>query len=386
MKNKGIPVSLFFILISLVGITLRGGPLTYIFFFTSALIPLLSLSYILIVFNSLKIYQRSDGRNMTADTPTDFYITLHNEGWFSFSAIRLSFYSSFSNISDIDESVTYELPPKSSITKKTRIVCFYRGEYKVGIKEITIRDYLNLFEIKFKIKEPLSAIVVPFIKRIPETAGKEMSFDENRENLNRKTEPDIPVREYVPGDDIRLLNHRSSAAMQKYMVREKRGQEKSGIAIVLDPGRYQKTEEEYLPVENREVERLISLSLYYMENNVPVDVILKDRETECTSVQNMTDFEGVYGKMCRYMFRKEESLSLLSLDIGGKGGLFGYRMLIFILSKLDDEDENAIDLINTNRVPVRIYLIGNDENEVLLKGRDKDIVKVRADVKREEMR
>ncbi|MBP5291310.1 MAG: hypothetical protein J6Y90_01660, partial [Lachnospiraceae bacterium] len=119
MKNKGVLVLAALFALSLVGISFYGGPITYIFFWTVLLIPIVSYLYIFCVIISLNIYQRTEGRDMVSGTPSEFYITLQNEGWFSFSSLRIIFFSSFSTISDIDDGAVYELPPHSSIDKKT---------------------------------------------------------------------------------------------------------------------------------------------------------------------------------------------------------------------------------------------------------------------------
>ena len=69
--------------LSLVGITCYGGPVTYIFFWLVLAMPVISIVYILFVFTFIRYYQKTDGRNMTAGTPSDFYITLKNETFFA---------------------------------------------------------------------------------------------------------------------------------------------------------------------------------------------------------------------------------------------------------------------------------------------------------------
>ena len=160
MKKKRLILAALFVL-SLIGISFYGGAVTYVFFWTVLLIPPLLYFYIFMVIINLKIYQKPDGRNMISGRPSDFYITLQNETFFSFSSLSIKFYSSFSTISDILEDVEYELPPHSRIQKKTKLLCRYRGEYEVGVKMITVRDFLGIFSVTYKIKEPLSVIVAP---------------------------------------------------------------------------------------------------------------------------------------------------------------------------------------------------------------------------------
>ena len=100
MKNKGVLILASLFILSLVGISFYGGPVTYVFFGTILMIPVMSYLYIFYVIFALKIFQKTDGRDMISGTPSDFYITLQNEGWISFSSLRIIFYSSFSTISE----------------------------------------------------------------------------------------------------------------------------------------------------------------------------------------------------------------------------------------------------------------------------------------------
>ncbi len=361
MRNKVSLIIAGLFVLSLVGISFFGGPVTYVFFFSVILVPLLSYIYIMCVIHSVKIYQRTDGRDMVCGTPSDFYITLQNEGWFSFSSLRIRFYSSFSGISEIDDDVEYELLPHFSIVKKTKLLCRYRGTYYVGIKQIVVKDFLGLFSVTYNIKEPLSVIVAPAIVHLSDLEGSPIMSDADRDNMLKKTEPDIPVREYTEGDDIRFLNWKASAIMQKYMVRERKGEEKSGIAIVMDSGRYSDKEETYLPLENTIMENCLALSLYYVENNIPLDVIYMTGNVTKTPVHDMGGFEDLYSQMCDFSYQKDYDMNRLCDELRSQAGLFGYRMLIFVVSKLSDQVYDAIKEINTDHVPVRIYLAKDDK-------------------------
>ena len=361
MKQKRylIPVILF--IISLVGISFYGGPVTYVFFWLSLLVPLFCFIYIAAVIFSLKIYQKSDGRDMVSSVPSDFYITLNNEGPFSFSSVRIVFYSSFSTVTGLDEAAVYELLPKTSVTRKTTLICKYRGQYEVGIKEIIVGDPLELFHIRYRIKEPLNVIVSPAIKHLDILRAGDDIPSAGKDSLMNRTEPDIPVREYVPGDDIRLLNSRASAVMQKMMIRERVGTEKNGVAIIMDPGRCHEAPERYLPVENRIIESTLALSLYYMEHRIPADVFFYTGSMVRLSVTAAAEFDNLYTHMKGYSFRDKASTVSL-LDGIAATAASGYEMLIFILHETDPQIRALIDRINIGRAPVRIYLVCTDEN------------------------
>lgn len=361
MKNKKVLIFIALLILALVGISFYGGPVTYVFFWTVIILPPICYLYILLVIRNIKIYQRTEGRDMVCGTPAPFYITLQNEGIFSFSSLRIIFYSSFSTISEIDDGAVYELPPHSSIQRKTKILCKYRGEYFVGIKQIVVKDFLGLFSVTYKIKEPLNVIVSPAIIKLPKTEEKELLIDADRDNRMKKPVPDIPVREYVQGDDIRFLNWKASASMQKLMVRERRGEEKSGIAIIMDPGRYGETTEEYLPPENKVIEQVLALSLYNAESNIPTDVFYRTSQPEKLSIRSTGDFDALYNVMRRYMFRDDADMKKFLGELYDNAWLSSYRMLVFVSQNWSDEEAEWGKNINTDLMPVRIYLVGDEE-------------------------
>ena len=383
MNKKGIILFAALLVIALFGITFFGGVTAYVIFFTVLLLPIVCYLYILLVIRSLKIYQRTEGRTMVSGTPSDFYITLQNEGWFSFSSLRIIFYSSFSTISEIDDGAEYELPPHSSIQRKTKLLCRYRGEYCVGIKQIVVKDFLGLFSVTYKIKEPLSVIVAPAMVHPKSLEGRELLSDADRDNLQKKTDPDIPVREYADGDDIRFLNWKATALMQKLMIRERCGEEKSGIAIVMDPGRYQREEEEYLPMENKIMEWTLALAFYYMENNIPVDVIygVSKGAAVTTPVRNAGDYETLYEEMCKFSFREDRSMSGILDELYRNMGLSGYRMLIFVSQNWTVSENESAELVNAEKVPSRVYLVEKDECRLTEDGKS-DICDNRTEIMR----
>ena len=363
MKNKRVLIPIALLILSLVGISFYGGPVTYVFFWTVLLLPVICYLYIFLVIRNIKIYQRTEGRDMVCGTPAPFYITLQNEGFFSFSSLRIIFYSSFSTISEIDDGAVYELPPHSSIQRRTKILCKYRGEYLVGIKQIVVKDFLGLFSVTYKIKEPLNVIVSPAIVTLPKANDRERILDADRDNRMKKPVPDIPVREYVQGDDIRFLNWKASAVMQKLMVRERRGEEKSGVAIIMDPGRYGERTEEYLPPENKVIEQVLAMALHNAKSSIPTDVFYRAAEPSKISVQSTGDFDGLYQIMRRYIFRDDVDMKHFLGELYDKAWLGEYRMLIFVLQKWTDDEREWVKNINTDQIPVQIYLVGEEEGE-----------------------
>ena len=243
LRNRLIVAALW--ILSLVGISFYGGPVSYGFFAVITLIPLISLLYLLLVLARFKIYQRFESKDLVADHVVPFFFTLQNEDWFAFAGVRVKFHSDHSSIEGLSDDIEYELLPET---------------YNVGISSVVLRDYLCLFKITYKNREPLRAAVLPNIIRLEDLRSVNIDTLSDREALADLTTPDVEIRDYIPGDDIRRINYKQSARLDKLMIRKFTGEEKEGVGIILDPRRISEDENVYLPVENRMLEIVIAVS------------------------------------------------------------------------------------------------------------------------------
>ena len=107
LRNRLIALALF--ILSVIAISFYGGPVTYGFFFLTVLIPAISAAYCFLVYLRYRIYQVIVTKNVVVGSPTDYYFTLQNEDFYSFSGIKVEFFSDFSTINELDENNEYEL-------------------------------------------------------------------------------------------------------------------------------------------------------------------------------------------------------------------------------------------------------------------------------------
>ena len=299
---------LVFFIMSVVAISFYGGSVSYGIFFVLTAIPVVSLLYILLVIVWFKIYQKLEGRNVVANHRTDFYFTLQNESLLAFAGIRVLFYSDYSTIDGLDDRIEYELAPHSGIRKQTGLICRYRGEYEVGIRTIIVTDLFRLFSISYKNKEPLRVTVRPDIVKLSTLNDRADIITSARDIGTDMTEPDVLVREYAPGDDRRMIHWKASAASGKLMVRNRIAQQRSGVAIIMDPRRIREDPAWYIPIENRMLEEAIALTLYYCSKNVRVGFMSRNITSD---VDSMDGFESFYESMCLFDFDEEHHFIMM---------------------------------------------------------------------------
>lgn len=344
-------------ILSLVGISYFGGPLSYGFFAAMTFIPVVSLLYSLIVLLRFKIYQDVNRINVTADTVSEFYITLQNEDFFPYSGVRILFFSPFSQIGGIDENTEYELMPHSGIKKKTSLLCRYRGEYEVGVKSIVIQDFLRLFRITFRNREPFRIHVLPKIIRpdVLKTLDQtDVSSVESRSDLK---ETDVTVRDYLSGDSLRKIHWKASASAGKLLTRNMTGEEKQGIGILMDSARHYEDPAGYLPLENKISEITIALCAYFLDHNTPVRVYSFPGEFSEHYIKSPPDFRMFYSDISGLSFRRENTPEKLFARLLADRNVYNLSRMILILHRLDENAVKTVEILVKNRVFVTVYLV-----------------------------
>ncbi len=361
LRNRLILAALW--ILSLVGISYYGGPVSYGFFAVITLIPVICLVYLLLVLARFKIYQHFESNDIVSGHKTPFYFTLQNEDWFAFCGVRVNFFSDFSMIDGLSDDIEYELLPQDSIKKETGLVCRYRGEYYVGIKSVTLRDFLCLFKITYKNREALRVRVVPDIVRLSALRNVDTDSLSHRETRMNPSYPDVTVREYTPGDDIRNIHWKQTAKTGIPMVRNYIGEEKNGVALIIDPSRISSKETEYLPVENRMLETAIALTLFIEEKNIPMTIVNPSGEPDETVVSKPSEFNGFYERVSGFSFREDPDRASLMAGFSGIKSIYEKNTVFIVTAFLDDHTLALCEELNRNETEAFVYLVraGVDE-------------------------
>ncbi len=362
--------------LSLVGISYYGGPAAYGFFAAVTAVPIVSFLYLMFVLIRFKVYQEVDRSKIVASNISKFFITLQNEDYIPFVSIRAIFYSSFSHVAGIDESAEYELMPRSGIRKETGLLCRYRGEYEVGIKSIVIQDYLKLFKITYKNREPFSVEVLPRIIVLENPKTIEQVDSDPAENQITDGEPDSFVRDYMQSDGMKRIHWKASASAGKLLTRKIASEEKQGIAIVMDSARYSDEEEEYIPLENKMCELVIALSRYFAGNNTPVNLYTYSGVSGLNEnlIKDISGFKSFYESFSHFRFEEDQTKERLFANLMGNKEIYAKKTVIMVLHGITKEAAELVKILEQNNVTVVVYDVRGERKEDK-KGVNRDAVK-----------
>ena len=379
-RNRLIVLGL--LILSLLAISFYGGPVSYGFFFFMLATPIISAIYAAVIYFRFRIYQKIDAKVLVAEEPVTFYFTLQNENLFAFAGIRTDFYSDYSSISGLDPDIEYELFPHKGIEKETRLVCKYKGEYEVGIKHVIVRDFLKILEFKFKNDETITVNVIPRLVILDKISVLENLAVTSKDSHTNLSEPDVLVRNYIPGDDIRSINWKLTAATGKPMVRNRIGENTPAISIIMDSFRISSNPDEFLPSENKVLETTIALAYYYIERGIHVYVYSYEFGPRCYALETPDDFEAFYNKLSYFSFDNTNTAEKLFGYTSSVSEIGKSSAVIFVMQKIDDAYIIQLNELKKCSASTATCLITKSEitnsPNVLIIGYDDDLKEVLA--------
>lgn len=357
MKWRRIILLLLWIL-SLVGISFYGGAISYGLFWGITLLPVLSLVYLLFVFMQFRIYQEIGSRIVVCKQPVPYFFVLQNETVYAFAGLSVRLFSDFSYVTDIETYEEYELLPGDKYTYHTTLICKYRGEYEVGVKDIIITDFFRLFRIRYKNPGAVKAVVYPRIVRKKELESiKDFIHMSTREAVLNQTVPDVVTRDYVAGDTLKRIHWKVSAREQKLKTRTMLGERKQEILLLYDTKRYSEKEQEYLPAENQILELVLALGLFFAEKNITYTVIHGQEGMRTKLVEGLGHFEQLYEETAHVIFDARENVTNLAKEWFESRGHWNAETLIVVAQEPEGELLRLLQILAEEGYTVVLYVV-----------------------------
>lgn len=369
---------LFFYILSVAGISVYGGRAVYGFHFAVLMFPLVSFIYLICVYMSFKIYGRVEGKTRVAGHPSEFYYSLQNESFFAFASVQIVLYSDFSTITDADGDLCYELMPGSGFYKSSVLVCKYRGIYKVGVKEVIIEDFFGFFKLRYENKEQTEVTVRPNIIYLDGLKSGDITSITFRDSKLNKTERDVLLREYIQGDPVKDINWKTFAKTGDIYVRNRIGEEKQGVYVIMDTKRYSSDINDYLPLENKTIETTLALAMFFLKKNIPVNVVFYADKLYNVAVATMHDFGRVYNSFSEIGFKRNYVFSNTYEALLKDRFLFDAKVCFFVMHEKSKESESLCEQLRENNVLYINYLV---TDEIIKESKNDFRVATNADLK-----
>lgn len=354
-------IYLIFLTGATVLVSFKGGNISYMLFYFALILPVLALLYSVYVYCRFKIVQEV-ARTVVKAEEVPYRLILANEDLIPFTDITLHYFSEMVTVADCADTHNLSLLAHTDIRVDTRMYCKYRGTYPVGVKSVSVTDFLGLFTITYPMKSQIRLTARPRI--LPtERFASHPPRDDPKTNLFTAAKlqnlPDFELRRYYPGDSTKYIHWKNSAKTGELMVRKQMPEELSEIIICMDLSPIAGNRETSLEKEDNIIEAAIAFAYDYYLKHISVHMIFAENDGRLKEfiINSSVSFDGFYEKCANLPFTA--SLPPEKVLTGYIGRSCGSRSILMITSSVTGALNRCIE--NRRRSGHEIALIHTGE-------------------------
>ena len=347
-----------------------GGTFSYAILYAIFLIPIASLFYTTYVFLRFRVYQVISTSTMTKGEEVSYSYILSNEDIIYYKSLKIRFTLAYSQVEVEDFQEEVSLLPGEKHERSGRLVCLYRGEYKVGIESIEVQDLLGLFSLKMGRPSTITARVYPRIMKLSSLTALNVSEDTKLLPfllLQKNELPDSDSRLYVPGDEAKRVNWKVSAKHQELYVRRYTKIPKEKIRIYLDASSIHREQGDRLILEDALLEVALAILDFYLTERIDAEILYYTDQRFCYKIESKEDFQIFYETTALMKFDGETKLGEFIRTNEYREG--GGDTLVVITTICDDSLVQSLSsFVEMNRC---VLLVGDREGDEIKEIREK---------------
>ena len=335
------------------------GDFLQILFIFFCIYPVLSFFSLLVWFIGIDCEQSFDTNHPVKGQEVDFRLRLINRSFLPIPALHVRFKTVSPSMQTQLRDFSNSIHANNSVNRAFRIKCPYRGEYTVGVRELSVSDFFQLFSLRKRIK-PDTFTVYPRVLSLQKFAPIVSDVDGTGRYASSGIMPDPTLfqqlREYRDGDSIRHIYWKKYANTGKPYLKEFEKSRKAGVRIYFDLRRRSRHGIDPLEQEDVSVETLVALVKFFLERRVHTTVIAPGWKHRQFEGYDISSFEGFYRSTASMHFSSTPSPVPLFVSDKATGQMESQAALFVthlfdpeILSlRADSPDEQSVLIMNTS--------------------------------------
>lgn len=289
-------IYVLFLAATVVLVSFRGGSIAYLLFYFALMLPVLAVLYSIYVYCRFRIVQEVP-RIAVKGEELSYRLILANEDLIPFLNIKLFFYEDLVRITEVDGTDTLCLLPKQRTGVDTKMYCKYRGTYPVGVKSVSITDFLGLFTITYPMMSQIRLTARPRILPLELLLVHMQEQDPKMQlfSLARLQElPDYELRSFYAGDPLKYIHWKSSARTGELLVRKQMPEEMFETVIIMDLFPISGDPLERRQKEDNIVEAAIAFIHDYYLKNISIRIVFMNDKINETLIDARSGFDHFY--------------------------------------------------------------------------------------------
>jgi uncharacterized protein (DUF58 family) len=301
---------LIILFLALVYIYFDGGFFPYTLFFITLTLPVMSFVYLVIVYNTFKYSERLDKREYQKGDLLDYTLQIYNV-----TPLQINYFTVYMHIDGQRlirgmRNEHFTLKPFDRRQFHFNVPVLYRGKYKVGISHIEVRDFLNMFSLKYYPDEPKLIRVFPRILSVEQVDLPYVRISENEylsQNKNAGNTEIENIREYMYGDSLKKIHWKLSSKFNKWIAKDTNAACEKEFWILLNLEKIDGDMEYALKIEDRTIEILVSVARLLLNSGITVKLCFFRREQVLISFSDANGFEQLYELLAFIPFDQKTS-------------------------------------------------------------------------------
>ena len=175
------------------------------------------------------------------------------------------------------------------------------------------------------------------------------------------------MRDYVDGDAIKNISWSATAREQKLKVRNRIVEEKQGIVLFGDTRRYSRQIEEYLPLENKMLEIMAALGIFFAEKNMAFTAWYGQNGIQNYRVGSMQEYNAYYESISKINFSEIENIGQTMLKLMQGGTFSSCKVAFGVLHEMTGEIMEIAVRLSELSTTVVLYVVTEEKYEEYVK-------------------
>lgn len=228
----------------------------------------------------------------------------------------------------------FSLAGRTEKTVSIDVNCNYCGKYFIRAESVKLYDYMGIFSCKKVRNQKFQTCMYPqyynvnSISQVMRTNyEKEKYFSHRKGQILSEL---LQYREYVPGDNLKLINWKVSCKSDELMVREFDTPTDNQLLIIFD------TFDGDRIYKNLVYTVLVSISLTYAQNGISHYISWYNPVKNCIENHNIETFEDVF-RIIQLIFENETEKDHISINyLMENNELDKYAKVIYVTNRLTE--------------------------------------------------
>jgi hypothetical protein len=292
-------IYILLVIASFVFSSFYGGYIPELIRYSLMFMPVILLAYIFLIYIRMNVGQSISEDTIIKGQKAGYHLGIKNPDILPYINLEMDIYEGAADISVMDGMRHISLMPKENVVYDGSIVCKYAGSYNVGVKNVIIPDFLNLFKIRYRLYRHIKVHVRPIepddIDLSDKLCGGMNNKSLNDTNLISNYVGGSSIRDYIPGDSPKRIHWKNSAKLGKLVTRQGDEEPEEGSVIILDTCLTGYKTEDRLIITDRLLHTAVALAKGYIYKEMRYSIIYSnENELRTTHVVTADDYRSFY--------------------------------------------------------------------------------------------